>query len=172
MIEVLVTVVILAIGLLGVAGMQSRLQLTDMESYQRAQAVLLLEDMANRVAVNRAHAANYATTAPLGVGMSCPTATGTRQQIDALQWCNSLQGAAETFDGSNAGAMIGARGCVEQISSTEYLITVAWQGLTPLSAPEGVSCGQDLYNGASDSGCTGDRCRRVATTKVGIATLN
>src|ERR1041384_5537943 len=87
MIEVLITVVILAIGLLGVAGMQTRLQLTDMESYQRAQAVLLLEDMANRVAVNRANAAACVTGGTaLGAGMTCPTATGTRQQIDALQW--------------------------------------------------------------------------------------
>jgi type IV pilus assembly protein PilV len=101
--------------------------------------------------------------------MACPTDTDSRQEIDALQWCNALQGAAETFDGSNSGAMIGARGCVEQISTTEYLVTVAWQGLAPVSAPQGTTCGQDLYDGAGE--CSDDLCRRVVTTKVGIATL-
>ena len=47
LVEVLVTIVITAIGLLGLAGMQSRLQTSEMESYQRAQALLLLEDMAS-----------------------------------------------------------------------------------------------------------------------------
>jgi len=32
------------------------------------------------------------------------------------------------------GAMVGGRGCVQKIGS-DYLITVAWQGLTPISAP-------------------------------------
>ena len=79
MIEVLVTTVILAIGLLGLAGLQSRLGLSEMESYQRAQALVLLQDMANRIATNRADAANYVTGAaspwPDGAG-ECPAAAG------------------------------------------------------------------------------------------------
>ena len=59
--EVLVTIVIVAIGLLGLAGLQSRLQVSEMESYQRAQALMLLNDMANRITTNRNVAASYVT---------------------------------------------------------------------------------------------------------------
>jgi len=37
------------------------------ESYQRAQALMLLKDMSGRIANNRNNAATYATANPLGV---------------------------------------------------------------------------------------------------------
>ena len=40
LIEVLVTLVIVAFGLLGIVGMQARLQVSEMEAYQRSQALL------------------------------------------------------------------------------------------------------------------------------------
>ena len=46
LVEVLVTMVILAIGLLALAGLQARLHVLQIESYQRAQALILLQDMA------------------------------------------------------------------------------------------------------------------------------
>lgn len=176
MIEVLVTIVILVIGLLGLAGLQSRLQVSELESYQRAQALILLNDMASRITSNRTNAANYVTGAdtPFGADMTCPTASSTRQEIDASEWCNALQGAAETSSASTAvGAMVGGRGCVEDLGSGQYLITVAWQGLSPISAPPAsVACGQNLYDGPADSSCINDLCRRVVTTIVRIATLS
>jgi type IV pilus assembly protein PilV len=182
LIEVLVTMVILAFGLLGAAGLQARLQLADMEAYQRAQALILVDDIANRIATNRAHAAAYVTGAgnPLGTGMmACPTpsTTATLQQTDAAQWCNALLGVAEVTGAGNigVGAMLGARGCVESLPSSEYLVTVAWQGLVPISAPPtSVACGANQYNGAvgsTSSNCASDRCRRVFTTIVRIAGL-
>jgi type IV pilus assembly protein PilV len=172
LLEVLVTIVILAIGLLGLAGLQARLQSSEMEAYQRAQALVLLNDMASRIASNRANAASYVTVAgsPLGGTTACPTSTTTRQQADASEWCNALRGAGETLGGDNVGAMVGGRGCVEDIGSGQYLITVAWQGMTPISAPA-PACGQGLYNGATGSACTGDLCRRVITTVVRIGNL-
>ena len=52
MIEVLITIVILAFGLLGLVGLQAKVQLADFESYQRAQAVVLLSDMVDRINAN------------------------------------------------------------------------------------------------------------------------
>ena len=173
LIEVLVTMVILSVGLLGLAGLQSRLQMSEMESYQRAQALLLLNDMANRIAVNRNAAASYitGTSNPLGTSMTCPSTTSTRQQIDAKEWCAALQGAAETEGTSKLGAMVGGRGCVESLGSGQYLITVAWQGLTPISAPpSSIACGAGNY-GVADTACANDLCRRVVTTIVRVATL-
>jgi type IV pilus assembly protein PilV len=174
LLEVLITIVILVIGLLGLAGLQSRLQVSEMESYQRAQALILLADMANRITANRLNATNYVTgtATPLGEGMTCPTTSATQQEIDSAEWCNALKGAAETISGSNVGAMIGGRGCVESLGSGQYMVTVAWQGLTPIGAPPAsVGCGKDLYTGAAGSSCTSDSCRRYVTTIVRIATL-
>lgn len=167
MIEVLVTIVILAIGLLGLAGLQSRLQASEMEAYQRAQALILLNDMASRLAANRANATDYlvAPGSPLGAGADCSGFAD-----DLAEWCDALQGAGETSGGSNVGAMVGGRGCVEALGGGEYLVTVAWQGLTPVSAPPaGVACGQGNYDGGT--ACTNDRCRRTVTTIVSIANL-
>src|SRR5262249_37340724 len=138
-------------------------------------ALLLLDDMTNRLAANRDQAAAYVTGAgaPLGNGMNCPTTTGTLQQTDTQQWWTALQGAAQNMGASEAGAMIGARGCVETLGAKSYLITVAWQGVMPTAAPAaGVACGAGLYAGAPGSACTGDLCRRTVTTVLNIATLN
>ncbi len=53
LIEVLVTIVILTFGLLGVAELQVRMHLAQAESYHRSHAVLLLQDMVDRVNANR-----------------------------------------------------------------------------------------------------------------------
>jgi len=172
MIEVLVTMVIIAFGLLGMAGLQMRMQTSEMESYQRSQALLLLNDMASRIAVNRNNAALYLIDAdsPTGVGVTCPTGTATIVQRDLAEWCNALQGAGEMVGTSRVGAMVGGRGCVESVGG-DYLVTVAWQGLTPISAPpESVGCGLNSYN-ASSGPCANDLCRRTVTTLVRVAAL-
>jgi type IV pilus assembly protein PilV len=153
-------------------GLQGKIQVLQIESYQRAQALMLLQDMSSRIVLNRNNAASYVTdpATPLGEGMTCPTTNATRVQADLRDWCNALQGAAETMGGSNVGAMVGGRGCVEDLGADQYLVTVAWQGMGPVSAPNaGVTCGQDLYDGGTN--CTADTCRRVATNIVRIADL-
>jgi type IV pilus assembly protein PilV len=173
MLEVLITLVILAIGLLGLAGLQSRLQASEMEAYQRAQALILLNDMASRLATNRANAPSYVTgaDAPVGAGMTCSTSTASQHEKDAGEWCDALQGAGETSSGANVGAMVGGRGCVEDLGGGSYLVTVAWQGLTPVSAPpDAVACGQGEYDNGTT--CVDDLCRRTVTTIVRIATLS
>lgn len=174
LIEVLVTVIVLAFGLFGLVGLQARLQASEMESYQRSQALILLNDMASRIAINRRMASSYVTSAPLGGAAVCPTSTGTRQQTDATEWCNALQGAAETSGSSKLGTVVGGRGCVEDLGNNEYLVTVAWQGLVPIAAPPaGVACGKDLYDStAAGSRCVNDLCRRTVTTLVRIGALS
>ena len=173
MLEVLVTIVIISIGLLGLAGLQSKLQVSEMEAYQRSQALLLLDDMANRITINRINAFNYVTDDYLGFGMDCPEAAAdaSLEEKDASDWCNALQGAAEVSAGNRVGAMVGARGCVEDIGGNEYLITIGWQGLTPVAAPpESLTCAANLYDGGA--ACTNDRCRRTVTTIVRIGNLS
>lgn len=169
MIEVLVTLVIIAFGLLGMAGLQARLQVSEVESYQRSQALLLVNDMANRIATNRSAAASYANGTTYGAGMDCPTASTTEVQRDLKEWCGALQGAGETTGTTKQGAMIGGRGCVKLVDG-DYMVSVAWQGLTPISAPPAaVDCGAGQYNNGTT--CVNDLCRRVVTTVVRIAPL-
>ena len=182
MIEVLVTIAIVVIGLWGLMDVQSRLQKSEMESYQRTQALILLNDMASRMTVNRLVAANYVTDslspAYLGVGMTCEAAPAGLVATDMAQWCQQLQGAAETSGVTNVGAMVGGRGCVQPFAfGTEpntYLVTVVWQGLTPVAAPPvEVDCGEDLYDLPAGSDCesVADACRRYVTTLVRVADL-
>lgn len=169
MIEVLITIVILMIGLLGLAGLQMKALTTQMESYQRSQALILLKDMADRIDANRKNAASYVTA--LGTGAACPAAGGTTASVDLNQWCNALLGAAEAQSGvGNVGAMIGARGCITRTVApatgvpSQYLVAVAWQGLNSTAIPA-LPCGQNQYG-------TNDALRRVVALPVNIADLN
>lgn len=182
MIEVLVTLVIIAVGLLGMVGLQARLQSTEMESYQRTQALLLLDDLRGRIEANRLQVANYAdlasVAAPVGATGACPSApagSSTRVEADIREWCLALQGAAESVGGNSAGAVIGGRGCVEYLGvgpsgEQSVRVSVAWQGLTPIAAPP-EACGAGQYNGAAGTPCQGDLCRRVVSTVIRIANL-
>ncbi len=178
LIEILVAVLILAFGLLGLAGLQSRVQSSKMEAYQRSQALLLVKDMANRVNANRANAAEYAAGAPvsspLGTGQVCAAASAALADRDLREWCDALQGAGETLNaGANrVGTLIGGRGCVEVIGTNEYQITVAWQGLTPLSiASDSSLCGGGTTYDTTAAACSNNRCRRAVTSIVRIGTL-
>jgi type IV pilus assembly protein PilV len=179
MIEVLVAIVIIAFGLLGLAGLQMRMQASETEAYQRSQALLLVSDMAGRLAANRTSAAAYASdtatygTDADGTNHCTGMASGTIAQIDLKEWCAGLLGSSETTTTGGVtkqqGAMIGGRGCVQNVGG-DYLVTVVWQGLTPISAPPAqVTCGASSYN--TGSLCVEDRCRRYVTTVVRIASL-
>jgi len=183
MIEVLVTMFIMAMGLLGLSGLQARLHSSEVEAYQRTQALLLLNDLKGRIEANRLQLGLYADGAPLaapvGTAMNCPVTSPSSTPVakDISDWCNSLQGAAETKNaGANRlGAMIGSRGCVEDLGTgasgdRSVRITVAWQGLTPIAAPP-EACGAGAYDGTAGSSCQGDRCRRAVSTVVRVARL-
>lgn len=175
MLEVLVTLLIIMIGLLGAVGLMVRASSAQMESYQRVQALILLEDMRNRIEANRAVATCYsegATGTEFGTGYSgTPTcaagsAAQNQQAIDDMtQWHSLLLGSAESKGGTNVGAMLGARGCVSEIDAANkiYMVTVAWQGLNPTVAPA-VACGKDAYGT--------DTLRRALTVTVRIGSLS
>jgi type IV pilus assembly protein PilV len=175
LIEVLVTIVIVAVGLLGLVGLQTRLQVAQVEAYQRAQAVLLVNDMASRLSINRNFADDYVTASPLAANGACPGVSGspTRAETDLEEWCDLLRGASETSAGSRVGTLVGGRGCVEDLGAGEYMITVAWQGMAPASAPPvSVTCAANAFNGPAGTACTGDVCRRALTTVIRVADLD
>ena len=170
MIEVLVTFLIVTLGLLGAAGMQSRLQVAELESYQRAQAVILLQDMVDRINANRRNVANYVTADPIGTGNSTLDATCALSPItpthtsDICAWHLALRGAAETSGSTEVGAMISARGCVSLPVTTmprEVVVAVVWQGVTPTLAPAATTCGSSAFTQANT------RRAMIARIKIG-----
>lgn len=168
MIEVLITIVILTIGLLGVAGLQARMQLAEVESYHRSHAIVLLQDIVDRIAANRRNAMNYVTGGPLGTGNTVQSCLGlTGVNLDLCQWNNALLGASETSSGGQqVGGMIGARGCISNVSATmprEFAVAVVWQGVTPTVAPTSTACGQGLYGN--------EQTRRAMIARIKIGCL-
>ena len=147
MIELLITIVISAFGLLGIAGLQARMQVAEMEAAQRAQATVLLKHMTDRIASNRKNAMGYVTSAALGTGVQyCAGLTGTA--LDLCDWNNLLAGAAETNGGVRMGGMIGARGCIVNVDAVmprKFVVAVVWQGMTPTAEPGGTTCGAGEY---------------------------
>lgn len=168
MIEVLITIVILTFGVLGVVGLQARLQLVQAESYYRSHAALLMQDMVDRLNANRGNALNYVTASAVGTGNTVQDCSGLTGAVrDLCEWNNVLLGAAEsTAGGENAGGMIGARGCITNVVATmprEFVVAVVWQGLAPTVAPSSTVCGQGLYGD--------DQLRRALLARVTIACL-
>ncbi len=163
LLEVLIALLVLSVGLLGMAAMMVRAHQAEMESYQRAQALILLEDIAARMTANRPARNCYAQANPLGTGSSF-TGAGCNSiaDDDLVAWDALLKGASETKDGASVGAMVGARGCITG-SNENYVVSVAWQGLSQTAAPTN-TCGQNLYGN--------DAQRRVVSRTVRFANLN
>ena len=186
LIEVLVTLVILMLGLLGLVGLMVQSQRSQMESYQRMQALVVLQDMVNRINTNRKAGDCYALAAADGSGFlgtagtghaalptACPAATPpitadqqTRAISDLTQWNNLLVGSAEvSSDGSNVGAMLGARGCITLVSAGVYQVSVVWQGGgKTVAPPTDVTCGTGLYDD--------ETLRRAVSVPLQIADLS
>ncbi len=154
LLEILVAVLILAIGLLGMAALQLVGTRTVQESFQRSQAILLMQDMVDRINVNRKSARSYDLgSAYLGTGST--STCGVSADTDCQAWAQMLLGAAEKSGSANVGAMIGARGCISYDATTElpgapdtgiYTVSVVWQSQSGgFSPPSSVPCGAGLY---------------------------
>jgi type IV pilus assembly protein PilV len=189
MIEILVALLIAVLGLLGLAGLQVRMQNAEFESFQRAQALVLLQDMVDRLQLHRTTASCFrftdgSTGSPFigtgitfGLSCSASNANDNAQAASALsEWHSALRGASETKGGASVGAMVGARGCVSYDATTElpdaggaiiagtglYTVAVAWQG-TIETASSSVNCGNGLYGP--------DARRRVVSQRVRLGYL-
>lgn len=179
MLEILVTLFVLAFGMLGLAAMQGKMHMSGAESYQRSQAYLLLQDMVNRMQANSGNAAAYVTGTdlPIGTGDGRPADCSTvaiGAARDQCEWSNALKGAAEEVAGKNTGAMLGARGCVELVQAPNaapgictpgtYRVSVVWQGLNKTGAST-MACAQKANYG-------GNEYRRVISAVFSVGLFN
>jgi len=193
MLEILFSLLIVTTGLLGLAGTQVVAQRAEQESYQRAQAMVLMTDIVDRINTNRKAAIcyNITTNTTSGTGYlgttgagkysissyTCPAlatnpAAVSSAQLD-LQFIDQMMlGSAEAIGGSTVGAMLGARTCIGfDTTSQSYTVAIAWQGtsttFSPASWPTGPAvaknCALNLYGN--------DAQRRVVWTTIMVASL-
>jgi type IV pilus assembly protein PilV len=163
LIEVLIALIVLAFGLLSLARAMARASHADMEAFQRSEAMTLVQDMTDRINLNRRNAALYVGDyVPSGATEDCSGAA-TQVDRDACEWRNLLRGVA-TLDGqSNIGAPLAARGCITATADPNvYVVAVAWQGVVPSDQPSS-ACGQNAFDQEAN--------RRVSSTVIQIATL-
>lgn len=196
LVEVLVTMVVLLIGLLGIVRLQSRASATELESYERAQALSLARDMEARLKLSRNIVGGFLTDSVsstdgavyLGNGSTnhvnadglCPApAAGSSAQVLAehqvCEWGVSLLGAStkETASGSRLGGMTGARGCVMRIvpaqanALADLYVVVVWQGSSPQRDPPAASAGA----GCASAVDFGTGYRRAVSLRVLVPNL-
>jgi len=163
MMEVLVTLLITAFGLLGLAGFVTRSTAVSVDANQRARAASLLADMGNRMQNNKPDAASYATGTVYGdATQTCPAALGSAR--DLCEWNNLLAGANDALSSNVLAQALTFRGCITQPTPGDplYVVTVAWGSSLP-AVPPADACA----NGAFGD----DSFRRVIRTQVRIANL-
>lgn len=126
MIEVLVTVLVLAIGLLGLGGLQLTGLKYNHSAYLRSQATLLASDISDRMRANRdsARTGSYdialgavpGGASCVGVGQNCTAAE--IAAADLSEWKLDLQNLLPSGDGAISRTVNGAE--------VRFTITIQW----------------------------------------------
>lgn len=135
MVEALVALVVLAIGLLGIAALYLDSLRAGRTAIYRTQAVNLAADMADRIRANRV--AGTAYTVALGAAGTAPTACNTEllgctpAQVaadDVFRWKQELQGGDDGSGNTILGALPEGDGSIAVTAGTPnvYVITVQW----------------------------------------------
>lgn len=132
LIEVLVAVVILAIGLLGLAALQNSGLQGSQEAYLRSQATLLASDITDRMRANRAAALNGDYDHSFGDSVSGSTIAAQ----DVQDWVTTIQSVLPGGDGqvcrsSTAAACNGA--------GSVFVISIRWDGASAARDGDGTN---------------------------------
>lgn len=182
LIEVLVTFVILAIGLLGIVSLQALSKTSQHQGIQRTRAVAVADVLLEKIRINPAGLATYAIgLTPLGIGPNptepspdCTSAACTPIEMaahDLWQWEQALRGTAVTVDGGTTftAGLINPRACVVFTAATGKTSTgllqvlVQWSGLR--ATIDAVQSGDvDVACGGASAG--GDPFRRKVTAST------
>ncbi len=138
LIEVMVALVVLAVGLLGMASLMVRSQQSNEGAYSRSQATILAYDIVERMRANKMPASaqetrkvSYATQASAYALASLPTcatpasgqpAAGSAQAAqDLAQWCQQVRVSLPNVDSANTSI---------SRSGNTYTVTIQWQDAT------------------------------------------
>ena len=175
LIEVLITLLVFSVGLLGYASLQNRAQKAQLEVYQRVYALNLVDYIVDQIQSNPAAQGCYGlANVEVGTGYSgsysCSSYGTTETQAQVItavnEWSDLLKGSNEVVAGNNVGGLLNARGCIfyDAVNET-YTVSVVWQGLVETIAPTSTTCGNTNYGGAAS------KLRRAVTYIVQTPTL-
>lgn len=140
LIEVMVALVVLAVGLLGMASLMVRSQQSNEGAYSRSQASILAYDIVERMRSNKVLAnpletrkVSYATQNDAYALTALPTcatpasgqqAAGSAQATqDVAQWCQLVESSLPNVDKANTSI-------VRTAGSNLYTVTIQWQDAT------------------------------------------
>lgn len=183
LVEVLVTVVIIAIALLGIAALQFMSKRANFDAVERTAATLLANDITERMRSNPKALKTYAgslenANPDLGYGStvyssepspdcSTSTTTCTKDQLavhDLWAWQQGLLGASEMSGTNNVGGLAFPTACIRTDvadaltdRSGRYYVVIAWRGQTELSDPTNPvsTTAYDPYSCGRDTGALG-----------------
>lgn len=144
LIEILVTMFILAIGLLGLAGLTVDGMRNNQGAYLRTQASILAYDMADRIRANRQHAedgGSYKDFSTVDASTNLPgcatedTGCSPTQQatLDLVQWTRLIQGV-----GSGVTLLPAGEGTIAYDDANGiFTVTVQWEEVAKDGESEG-----------------------------------
>lgn len=135
LIEVMVSLVILVIGLVGIFNLHVVAKRGSFESFQQTQASYYANDIINRMKLNRGEIARYSgaySGAPSAAGKECKgSAICNPVELvawDLYEWRASFVGTAETVGGKNVGGLDTPTGCISVTDNT-VTVVMAWRGI-------------------------------------------
>lgn len=152
LIEVMVSLVILTVGLIGIFNLHIVAKRGSFESFQQTQASYYANDIINRMRLNPTQLANYVNGSPYSgnptaVSKNCEGAaicsTAEMTNWDIFEWQSSFTGASETVGTKNVGGLSTATGCIQQNGDTVTVI-LSWEGIRSTSdSGDENSCGTE-----------------------------
>ncbi|UCX03928.1 MULTISPECIES: type IV pilus modification protein PilV [Shewanella] len=166
LIEVMVSLVILVIGLIGIFNLHIVAKQGSFESFQQTQASYYANDIVNRMRMNPSELSNYegtyngGTSAPtkacdvaIGVNSIC-TNVETRLW-DIYQWEQSFKGENEKYSGTSVGGLDSTTACID-ITGRDVIVVMTWRGIR--ASTDGLSEGSAF---AKSCGSSNDRRRAL-----------
>lgn len=156
LIELLIALVVLSVGMLGMASMEIQAKRLAFDAAQRSQAVALANDILERMRGNPTALSSYAVSNLGGESIStepspnCKTASCDSAQLaahDLWEWEQALDGASETLTSggttSKTGGLDSPRACITNTNGYVVLVLV-WKGRDETQNPGGSTCGEGL----------------------------
>ena len=137
LLEVLIALLVLSVGLLGIAGLQTVSLKFNHQSYERTQATLLISEMIEKISANPAatragtfdNVAAAATSASYAAYGACPTSCTSTQlaNFDIFRWKSSLEDPRRLAQGTGkiervVTPLVGVGAATQHV----FNITVTW----------------------------------------------
>ena len=178
LIEVLVTILVVAIGLLSAAALQTISKKIHFEAVERSVAAQLMQDISQRMRANsrnlNLYTATDATVSPEPT-TNCLAEECNGAELaayDLYQWGQALLGATETDDeNQKVGGLAFPTGCIRaNAAPNQYEIVLTWRGTSARPKETGDdTCGDSKVAYSDPDGTTGNTMKRFMKIRTYIA---